>query len=361
MKKILVILLMITVLPIAKAQLSVVNVSVMPYNITPESLLSATIMNQGQEQDVFLVSKLYNLNNDLLITVRSSLFSLKPGTKTVYGTKVASVEYTLGNQSNYIKTAHTLPSGVFKICVEVFGINGAEPNLFCDEIQSDFNQYLYLVYPSDKEVISTTSPVLTWSHSEPFNVLSTGEFFRMMVSEIKENQSSEEAISLNSPVMLKDYVNTHNLQYPYEAKPLQVGKRYAWQVTKIGNGTILNRTETWEFKIAKGIADPETRYFALKKELDGGFYTLKSHLLFFKFQEEYGDGQLECFIYNELNEPVKVNATSELEKKGQINYKQHGLNAYEIDLDDYKLNKGFYLLQVRNNKSEVFVLKFYIE
>lgn len=363
MKRIILIFLMMVTLPALKAQVSVANVTVMPYNITPEGLLSAALLNQGTEQQVYLVSKLYNLNNDVLLTVRSSSFGVKPGLNAGYDNtrKVASAEYAGGNQSNYIKTSHNLPSGVYKICVEVINLNGNEPNEYCDELVSDFNQYLYLVYPGDKEVISTTTPVLTWSHSEPFNILSTGEFFRMTVAEIKDNQSVEEAINLNSPVMLKDYVNTHNLQYPYEAKPLQVGKRYAWQVSKIGNGVVLNKTETWEFKIAIGDARPEIHYFALKKELDGGYYTLKDNFLYFKFQEEYGSGELECTIYNESQEAVKANAKSELDKKGQINYKQHGINAYEIDVEDYDLKKGFYVLKVKNNKGEVALLKFYVE
>jgi hypothetical protein len=250
---------------------------------------------------------------------------------------------------------------VFRICVEVVCLNGNEPNEFCDEIQSDLNQYLYLVYPADKEVISTTSPVLSWSHSEPFNVLSTGEFFRITVAEIKNNQSPEEAISINSPVMLKDYVNVHNLQYPYEAKPLEKGKRYAWQVTKLGNGTVLNKTETWEFKIAG--ADPKSTamYTSVRKELDGGFYKVQDNKVFFKFQEDYNGGLVTCMIYDDNRNLIEVKATNASAKKNLANYKQHGLNEYEIDLNDYDVSKGFYVLEVKNSQNELFFLKFYIE
>jgi hypothetical protein len=363
MKKIAFVLLMMFALPVVKAQVSVANVSLMPYNITPESLLSASLINQGAEQQVFLVSKLYNINSDLLITVKSSPFTVKSGLNAgIDGShKVASVEYTAGNLVSYIKTSHTLPSGVFKICVEVVSLNGNEPNEFCDEIQSDFNQYLYLVYPSDKEVIATTIPVLSWSHSEPFTVLSTGEFFRMTVAEIKGTQSPEEAISINGPVMLKDYLNVHNLQYPYEAKPLEKGKRYAWQVAKLGNGTVLNKTEVWEFKIADSDPKLAASYTSLRKELDGGFYTVQNNKIFFKFEEEYNDGAVVCKIYNDKREVIVAKATNQQDKKVQPNFKQHGLNEYEIDLDAYDVDKGFYTLEVKNSKNELFLLKFYIE
>lgn len=362
MKKLLVMFLTIAILPMANAQVSVVNASVMPYNITAESLLSATLMNQGKEQEVYLTSRLYNLNNDLLAVVRSAAFSVKPGVNSVYGNsaRVASVEFTAGNQASYIKTAHTLPSGVFRICLEVQEINGSEPNQFCDEIQSDFNQYLYLVYPADKELITTTTPVLSWLHSEPFNILSTGEFFRMTVAEIKEDQSPEEAIAINSPVMLKDYVTTHAVPYPYEAKPLQRGKRYAWLVSKIGNGTVLNKTETWEFKIDALNTKTTVSYSSLRKQLDGSFYTPQDNKLFFKFDEEYIGGVVSCTIYNEAREPIQPKAMNQKEKKDQPNYKQYGQNEYEIDLEEYDISKGFYTLEVKNSKNELFLLKFFI-
>jgi hypothetical protein len=363
MKKIFIILLVITALPTLNAQVAVVNSAVMPYNITPESLIAASLNNTQMEQQVSLVAKLYNLNGDLLMVVRSAVFSVKPGFNIGYEGKrrVESVEYIPGNQTSYIKTSHTLPSGVFKICLEVINTNGNEPNEYCDEIQSDFNQYLYLVYPSDKEVIPTITPMLSWSHSEPFNILSSGEFFRMTVAEIKNNQSPEEAISLNSPVMLKDYVNTHNLQYPYEAKALVKGKRYAWQVTKIGNGAVLNKTETWEFKIAGADPKIEANYAALRKELDGSFYKPENNKLFFKFDEEYAEGVVSCIIYNDKKEPVQAKATNQSERKNTPNYKRQGSNEYAIDLDDYNIEKGFYTLEVRNSKNELFILKFYID
>lgn len=363
MKKILLIFLLMAAGIISRSQIAVVNSSVMPYNITPESLLSAAIMNPGMEQQVSLLCRLYNLNNDLLITVRSSLFVLKPGLNAGYNSsrKVFSVEYATGNQAGYIKTSRNLPSGVFKICFEVINVNGNEPNEYCDEIQSDFNQYLYLVYPVDKESISVTSPVLTWSHSEPFNVLSTGEFFRMTVCEIKQNQSPEEAILLNSPVMMKDYLNTHNFQYPYEAKPLERGKRYVWQVTKIGNGNVLNKTEVWEFKIDAGEMKLARVYTSLRKELDASYYSALNNKVFFKFDEEYNKGLISCKIYDSKRVSLEAKATNLLEKKEIANYKQHGLNQYEIDLDDYHISKGFYTLEVRNEKNELFVLKFYVE
>jgi len=50
---------------ILRAQVSVVNIQLMPYNVTPDGLLAASIMNNGSPQQVQLISKLYNFNNEL--------------------------------------------------------------------------------------------------------------------------------------------------------------------------------------------------------------------------------------------------------------------------------------------------------
>jgi hypothetical protein len=344
------------------AQVSVVNIPLMSYSITPESMLSASLMNAGSEQQVSMTSKLYNLNNELLLVVKSAAFSVKPGLNAGYGSRKAmAVEYGSGKQADYIRTSHGLPSGVFKICVDIQNALTLEPSdEFCDEIQSEFNQYLYLVFPMDKEVIPTTSPLLTWSHSEPFNILAQGESYRMIVAEIKHNQTPEEALLLNSPVMLKDYLTSHSLQYPYEAKPLEQGKSYSWQVQKLANGVVLNKTETWEFKILNPDATVENKYATLRKVLDASFYTAENNKIFFRFQEEYTSGALSFTIYDSKRKPLEAKATNESVKKSAANYKYHGFNQYEIDLNGYDVSKGFYTLEVQAGNNELLLLKFYI-
>ncbi|MES2593674.1 MAG: hypothetical protein V4608_17455 [Bacteroidota bacterium] len=116
-------------------------------------------------------------------------------------------------------------------------------------VHYDHNPYFFIEFPNDKEVIPTKSPLFTWSHSEPFSGLAQGESFRMVIAEIKSSQSREEALLVNSPVMVKDYLTSHSLHYPVDAKPLEEEKRYAWQVQKLVNGVVLNKTETREFRV----------------------------------------------------------------------------------------------------------------
>ena len=330
-------------------------------------MLSATIMNNGGVQSVQLISKLYNFNNELLVTVQSSVFNLKSGINSPFdgNRKVASKEYTSGNQSEYIKTTHGLPSGTFKICIDIIQTKSNETvDQFCDELESDLNQYLYLVYPSDKDTIETTTPLLVWSHSEPFSVLTQGEYYRMIVSEVKEKEGPEEAITINSPLMVMNYLTTHDVQYPYDAKELKEGGDYAWQVQKISNGTITNQTEAWEFFIDKKSPVKDIKYVALRQKVDANFYTAVNGKIYFKFLEQYNSqGNILATIRSDKGKeiPVIIAKDDPNSKTGSISkIKGIGDNRFILDLDKGSFKKGFYTLEIRNEKKEIFYLKFYL-
>lgn len=349
-----------------KAQVSIVNIQVMPYNITPDALLAATIMNSGNVQQVQVVTRLYNFSSELLMTVKSAPFSIKQGLNSAFdgGRKVVGTEYASSNQGSYIKTTNGLPSGTFRICVDIMSIQSSDiQDEFCDEIESNFNQYLYLVYPSDKDIIETKTPMLTWTHSEPFSILSQGESYRMIVAEIKDKQSAEESITINSPLMMKNYLTSHSLQYPYDAKELVEGKRYAWQVQKIANGVIINKTEAWEFSIKKNPEETELKYVALKQVVDGSFYTTYGKI-YFKFSEDYNSkGSISACIRSEKGKefPITIARDELKEKNGTVSkIKNIGDNRFILDLDKDNIKPGYYTMEIRNEKRETYYLKFYL-
>jgi hypothetical protein len=353
--------------PSLKAQVTIVNCQLMPYNITPEALLNVSIINNGSQVEGRIITRLFNISNEQLIVVRSYPFVLQPGTNnsTAQNIRVAGAEYLGGSQSEYIKTTHNLPSGSFRACVSIILSGQQEPSdEYCDEIESDFNQFLYLIYPFDKDTVETTLPLLTWNHSEPFSALGQGEFYRMIVSEIKDQQNSEEAISVNTPLMVRNNLSVHNLQYPYDAKELQAGKRYAWQVLKMANNIIINKTEAWEFVIRKAPVEKELKYVALKQIVDANYYTSYNGKIYFKFSEEYNSkGRIVAFITSDKGKEFPV-VISRDEKNSNSNdplkIKILGDNRFVLDLDKENVKPGFYILQVKNEKKEIYYLKFYL-
>lgn len=346
-------------------QVTIINSQFMPYNVTPEALLNVSVMNNGTEIQAQLISRLFNISNQQLIIVRSSTFLLTPGMNNLLSgnLKVAGVEYSKGNQVDYIKTTHNLPGGTFRVCISIILSSSSEPaDEFCDEIESDFNQYLYLINPFDKDTIENNFPLLTWNHSEPFNALAEGEFYRMIVSEIREKQNAEQAIATNSPVMVKNYLTVHNLQYPYDAKELEKGKHYAWQVHKMTNNIVTNKTEAWEFFVRKSPEEKNLKYVALQSTLTADAYVAYNGRIYFKFLEEYhAKGELKAFVISDKGKEYPVNLyKDEKQIKNASSIKNTGDNRFELDLDTQNIKPGYYRMVIKNEKKQTFYLKFYL-
>jgi len=360
------IILMFFTSTLVKAQnISIDGIQITPFNVTPDAMLSATIMNNGVTTiAVQTVSKLYNQDNLLLLTVKSASFSVVPGLNNSFSgsRKVAAVEYANNGQANYLKTTRSLSSGNFRVCVELTTVHTSETeDEFCDEIESDHNQYLYLISPSDDDCQNTKNPMLIWAHSEPFNVLSKGESFTMIVTEMKEKQSPEEAMNMNTPIMTKNNLLTHNLQYPYEARPLKEGASYAWLVQKVSNGVIVAKTDVWKFTVcdnrAPGI-DPEI--ISLRTNIDGSYYIIKNNILQFKVEESTIEGAINCKIYTSARSVKQSFVVKNLSHQNADNTKKMGYNEYEIDLTSLNLVTGFHTLEVAEAAGKLYLIKFYV-
>lgn len=349
-----------------QAQVSILNTNISTLNILPEFLCQVNIMNGsiGNIQ-VVLEAKLLNSAGENVLVVKTHPFQLSTGINNglQLNYTVQSVQYGSSNQSQYIRTTHTLPSGNFKYCVSVVELGGENSDDYCEDLVSDVTSFLSLVYPYDKDTIDTPNPLLTWTHSEPFNILATGEYFRMIVVELSADQSAEAGVATNNPVYYKNYLSTHQQLYPNDAQELKSGNRYGWQVQKISNGTVIDKTESWEFTLTKKTEPTVNKYAVLKKKIDGGFYTVENQKLYFRFNESYISGQITCRIIDDSGKEIKPelkNETNKNDQKEEINVKTNGANLFEIDLKPYRIKTGHYKLEVMNSKKEVFKLKFYV-
>lgn len=352
---------------VGRSQISILNTNLNSLNVTPESLCQVNIMNgASSEMQVTLEAKLLNSTGENILTVKTNPFRLIAGMNNGFQLNytIQSTIYSGSGQAQYIRTTHTLPSGNFKYCVSVVALTGEGGDDFCEDMVSDITSFLNLVFPYDKDTIDTPFPLLTWMHSEPFNILAQGEYFRMIVVELNSDQGAEAGILSNNPVYYKNYMTTHQQQYPFDAKELEDGRRYGWQVQKISNGTVIDKTESWEFTLRKSNLKPDNKYATLRKKHDGSYYTANNDKIFFRFEESYVSGELKCRILDEKRNEIKPEVTNEKSvqaQKERINVKSAGANYYEIDLNDLKLKPGFYELEVTNTKNEKFVLRFQIE
>lgn len=335
------------------------------FNVSDDALLYSNIMNLGDEEEVYLEATLYNGLNVPIVHVLSIPFKLSKGLNNTaqISIRVKSSDYSNGNDAQYVRTAHQLPSGKFKYCLVVKSTSGAiEGDDLCEEFENESNSFLFLINPTDKDTIENKNPLLIWNHSDPFTLMQQGESYRMVVVDLKEDQSADAGLNVNSPILMSNFLTRHEIQYPFDAPELNEGGRYGWQVQKIINNVVVNKTEAWEFVIKPLPSDYAYKYIKLKEALDASYINVKSNTLYFRIDEVYNTVSLKVNIYDGKNRKISPKVTNEVRSKTKgDNLKTIGYNAYELDLLNYNLSQGFYVLEVVNQKNNKSYLKFYVE
>jgi hypothetical protein len=348
----------------SNAQVNIVSSMFNAFNVSEQTLLYANIMNSGEEQDAYLEAKLYNGLNQPIMSVKSNVFKLRNGLNNTAQISISSssVIYGSDNDAQYIKTMHQLPSGKFRFCLFVVPASNSEPVDFCEEFENETSTFLFLINPADQDTIETKTPILLWNHSDPFTLLKQGEMYRLILVEQKKDQSADAAINVNSPLLKLDFLTRHDVQYPFDATKLENGKKYAWQVHKIINNVVVNKTEAWEFVIKPDVETLYNKYVEISKEPRPSVYYATGKKIFFTFKEEYySNKNLKISITPENKETltnVKVKEDDVLNPK--INSKESGENKYEIDLNELNIESGYYFLNIINEKGQVYQLKFYV-
>jgi hypothetical protein len=346
------------------AQVGIVSAHLNALNVTPGTLCEVTLMNSQGSSQIMLEAQVLNAASEQLLYIQSSPFYITQGMNILSSAIVPINVTTYGtsSQATYIQTTHVLPSGTFQFCCSVVVLSSEGGDEYCEEVESEINSNMYLVFPDDKDTIETKDPVLMWMHTEAFNMVAPGEYYRMIVVELADEQNAEDGITVNTPIYMKNNLTTHNVIYPVDAQELEDGENYAWQVQRVTNGIVTDKTEAWEFTMKAATVITDDKYAVLKKTLDASYYTAVNGKLFFRFNEEYNSGQISCAIYNSAREKILPVAINEDKSNTALAYKKSGYNCYEINLNDLdNISSGFYTLEVKNEKGEMFLLKFNVE
>lgn len=347
------------------SQISIITANFTTFNVSPSALCDIQVMNgKSVSVEIVVESKLYNSNNEALLSVKSNTLVLKPGLNSLLNNNItySYVDYGSNNAAQYIKTTKTLPPGRYRYCSVVTVINNAESGQdeYCDELEAESNNLLYLVSVADKEEIETPYPVLIWNHSEPFNLLAANEFYRLVLVEMGKDQTPDAAVTINQPMYVKNFLTTHSIQYPVDAKKLETQKSYAWQVQKMSNGVVIDKTEAWEFKLKESPKLISQKYVYLKENLDASAYQCIDGHVYFIFKENYSGNNLNVHLFDEDHKEVEI-IKPKIDRKNSEEIKSHGSNYYDLNLEMSKLKAGIYFLEVSNEKGEVRKLKIKIQ
>lgn len=348
---------------IVMSQITITGAQFSSYNLTPTTMCNVSVMNNQTEMQVFLYVNITNSSNEILVTIETNPILLHLGLNIITGGNVtfSRVAYGTSSQANQLQSTHLLPSGSYMYCCGIVGLSSEGGDDYCEEFESEIASNLNLIYPDHQDTIETVNPALVWSHSESFSMLTASESFRLVLVELLENQSADNAIVLNSPIFIMNNLNTHSIIYPIDASALLKGKSYVWQIQKITNGIATKFSEAWQFTIKNDVIAKDNGYAVLKKKLDASFYTIRDGRLCFKFDELYNGGAFTCSIYNwerEKINPIAINSDQSI----GVSVKEVGYNYFEIDLSILaNLSTGYYTLEIVNERKELLMLKFYIE
>ena len=213
--------------------------------------------------------------------------------------------------------------------------------------------------PYDADTIETKNPLIGWFIMG--NPAADGrEWFRLVVVELKEGQSPEAGVTVNTPLLKLDHVQGSQVFYPYDAPELVEGHHYGWQVYKLVNTVVVEKSEAWEFILALPEPPVYNKYAMLRKKHDGTSYVAQGGKIFFRMDESYASETVRVFVYddrmNELKKQVKDDSETG-EHSGEFAVKSKGSNFYELDLGNMP-KAGVYQLHVYDAKDQRYVLKF---
>jgi hypothetical protein len=261
-------------------------------------------------------------------------------------------------ESAFLQLNGRLPTGNYSVCYRLSGSALSEiAETYCTSFDHLFDSYLFLIFPENEDTISTVYPSLIWQNSYPIE--SAVSQFRITVVPMLPGQSKDEALLSNTPVFINSNLTTYTVQYPFDAQKLEAGKAYAWQLAEINEGLITNRSETWVFHIAKEEKNRDIPYVETSRDISSAFVTSVNGLVGFTVSEKYYSQVIDCVVRDEQGEIIIDNLINN--NKIITNIKKEGENQYLLDISEYKLRKGYYMLTMRNEKNDEFKVRFYVD
>ena len=204
-------------------------------------------------------------------------------------------------------------------------------------------------------ILCNTRPSLTWQPPLPLEFKAQ---YQIIVAEVKDKQAPIEALSFNQPVINVTGRRDTRLNYPAQAKELEKGKTYAWQVYYSINRRLVQKSEIWTFTIdceEDKESIPDESYRELKPGVEGDYYVAKRKLRF-AINNPYNDGELKYSV-------TAFEAPDKTIKQLPVLKVVTGFNKFSINLDEMRAfkNGAQYLLTVELANGQKLILRFIYE
>lgn len=198
--------------------------------------------------------------------------------------------------SKIFKNSSSLPPGSYSVCCQfipddkILDVSNLQHCLSTTVLPM---YPLQLINPSDK--ICNYRPSFIWHGKK---VTSPGVFYKIVCVGIKDDQSAEDALQNNIPVVDEITQNQiTQISYPVGNKSLEETKKYAWQVFEIAGKEIINVSDIFEFIVeCKEKVEVLKKNFAEAKSFYTGTRYYFTQELLLSFNNPYATGPLDYTI-----------------------------------------------------------------
>lgn len=239
----------------ANAQVSI-SVQEPPSGIIQKTQLwnLSLIYSGNTPMNVTIGITLIDINdNQPLLTAFSRSITLNKGVKTIRAADVSPIDYTYISAGFNPRMDGFLPIGSYRVCYTVYAI-GKEIEITLAEncINLDVQPLSppQLTMPSDSANLQNPYPQFSWLPPAPLTLF-TDLNYELLVTEVRDDQTSGAAIQENIPVYNARRLNTVVSNYPSSWKTLDTGKVYAWRIIAKNGENFAAQSEVWTFRITK--------------------------------------------------------------------------------------------------------------
>lgn len=188
--------------------------------------------------EVYMHAKVSHLQKgNLIFEGETSIFPVVPGTVVASPDLVSGLEkiYSDPEYEGMLLQTGSVPAGIYVICIEVFhGISGEMLSRDCIDHEVFHPSMPQLLMPADAAAITEEYPLFNWIPPMP---VPAGQIitYRLRMVEVHGWQSPLEAMEANPAWFTGENIMGNIFAYPADARPLEPGRLYAWQVQAFGN------------------------------------------------------------------------------------------------------------------------------
>jgi hypothetical protein len=164
---------------------------------------------------------------------------------------------------------------------------------------------------------------------------------------------------INQPLMYKTGMNNHMVYYSPSFTKLEPGKKYSWQVQRLKDGEIIERTDTWSFFYKKPTSPKVYKYAELGKEENAALYQVEDGNIYFcYFNDKPNQIEFKIYYTDKSGEVKALTAQNDINSNSQLNTFERGDNRMKIDLTKNNISSGLYKITFEDTTNKKYYLNF---